>query len=371
MRVLFYLGAEDWSGTARVVLAAARGLAARGHVLTVACCSGSRLELLAQEAGLETVSIDGAWFGSGGAWDLRKVLQARFIEVAIVTSDRDHRIVASAMRFAERGGVLRRVSAFEPFDAKLASALTLKMAPAGLIVSSPGEVSGAPPAGWSIPTTVAPIGVDIANYEGVDAVVRGDIGAPPQGLLIACDYSASEGGPGRNRMGAVFRALALLAPRHAYLHAVVFGPGSDDDELRIHASALGVGRVVSFLGERSGTDARRVMRAADAGWVASGGDAGALACLDFMALRVPVIAERWPLAEHFIADGINGLLVAPEEPSYMASAVAALLTAEDKRLAMGNSARARVAREFSETAMIDGFERAVTVAGDRTARATT
>jgi len=33
---------------------------------------------------------------------------------------------------------------------------------------------------------------------------------------------------------------------------------------------------------------------------------------------------------------------------------------------MGNAGRARVQREFSESAMIDGFERAVNAAGDRT-----
>ena len=44
------------------------------------------------------------------------------------------------------------------------------------------------------------------------------------------------------------------------------------------------------------------MRAADAGWVVAGGDTAAFACLDFMALRVPVIADRSPLTQHYVAD---------------------------------------------------------------------
>jgi glycosyltransferase involved in cell wall biosynthesis len=98
----------------------------------------------------------------------------------------------------------------------------------------------------------------------------------------------------------------------------------------------------------------------------SGSDNGAYACLDFMSMRIPVIAERSPLTQHYVADGITGILLAPGEPSYTASSVTAFLTGEEKRVAMGNAGRTRVQREFPEHAMIDAFERAVTAAGDRT-----
>jgi glycosyltransferase involved in cell wall biosynthesis len=108
------------------------------------------------------------------------------------------------------------------------------------------------------------------------------------------------------------------------------------------------------------------MRAASVGWVVSGSDNGAFACLDFMALRVPVIAERSPLTQHYVADGITGTLLPTADTSYTASTISAFLASEDKLAAMGNAARLRVQREFSEGAMIDGFERAVNAAGDRT-----
>jgi len=89
------------------------------------------------------------------------------------------------------------------------------------------------------------------------------------------------------------------------------------------------------------------------------------------ALRVPVIAERSPLTQHYVAAGITGLLLAPGDASYTASAVAAFLSVEEKRVAMGNAGRTRVQRDFAETATIDGFEQAVNAAGDRTKWATT
>ena len=113
------------------------------------------------------------------------------------------------------------------------------------------------------------------------------------------------------------------------------------------------------------------MRAALAGWVVSSGDAGAYACLDFAALRVPVIAERSPLTQHYVAAGITGLLLAPGDASYTASAVASFLSAHETHAAMGNAGRTRVQRDFTESAMIDGFEQAVNAAGDRAKWATT
>jgi glycosyltransferase involved in cell wall biosynthesis len=121
---------------------------------------------------------------------------------------------------------------------------------------------------------------------------------------------------------------------------------------------------VSFVGDTD--DDRRVMRAADAGWIVSGADNAVYSCLDLMAMRIPVLAERSPLTQHYLADHITGKLLTPGEPAYTASAVAAFLGNREKLAAMGNAGRARVQREFSEAAMIDGFEKAVDAAGDRT-----
>jgi glycosyltransferase involved in cell wall biosynthesis len=121
---------------------------------------------------------------------------------------------------------------------------------------------------------------------------------------------------------------------------------------------------VSFVGDPE--DEHAVMRAADVGWIVSGADSAAFACLDFMALRIPVIADRSPLTQHFVADAITGTLLAPGDAAYTASNVAAFLASKEKLAAMGNAARTRVQRDFTETAMIDGFERAVNAGGDRT-----
>jgi glycosyltransferase involved in cell wall biosynthesis len=360
MRVLFYLGDKQWSGCARAMLTAASGLNARGHQITVACRDDGRLNALAQAAGLETVVINSAAAAAGGVLDLRKVLRERFVEVVIVSTERDQLVVSSAMRLAERGAVLRRVPSFDRFELQRGGKLALKIATAGLIVTTDRELKAINHAGWPIPASVVPIGVDAASYDTVDPAARGDFGAPSQGLLIACSYNAA----GRYRLATVFRTMSLLAPRHPNMHVVVVGPASLEEDLRMHAAALGVGPVFTFLGDRE--DELSVLRSADVGWVAAEGDGAAYGCLDFMGLRMPVIAERSSLTQHYVADGISGLLLAPGDPSYTASGVAEFLAGAESRVAMGNAGRTRVQRDFTETSMIDAIERALEAAGDRT-----
>jgi glycosyltransferase involved in cell wall biosynthesis len=147
------------------------------------------------------------------------------------------------------------------------------------------------------------------------------------------------------------------------LRLAIVGPGAEDDDLKMHAAALGITEIVAHVGQR--LDQQAVLSAAELAWVAAGGDNAAYGYLDLMALRVPVLAERDPLSQRYVADGICGVLLAQPDPGTMAARIAVLLAHEERRMAMGNAGRARVTRDFSEREMIDGFERATEIARDR------
>jgi glycosyltransferase involved in cell wall biosynthesis len=360
MRVLFYHTESGWTGTARAVLAIARGLAQRGHVVTIACRAETRLDESARAAGIETAPIDPTASGAGAAWDLRRVMKDRFVEVVVVSNDHEQVVANSARLLAARGAVVRRIPSFESLDGPPGAGLARRMAAAGAVVTTSRELEPIQRGPWAIPPIVAPLGLDPSSADGVDAAPRRALGAPADGLIIACNYDPS----GRYRIATIFRTLSLLAPRHhSRLHVVVFGPGSLDEGLRMHASALGVGSLVSFLGENNEA---AILRSAAVGWIVSGADTAAYGCLDCMAMRIPVIADRSPLAHHYIADGISGTLLSPGDPSYTASTVAADIADSERHAAKGTAGHTPLQRDFTETAMIDGFEHAINTAGDRT-----
>jgi glycosyltransferase involved in cell wall biosynthesis len=368
MRVLFYIGEKRWSGCARAFVAAARGLGTRGHQVTLVCPGGTTAARRAEALGVNTVPADPNATAAGDAWGLRRLLQERFVEVAFVHTDREQLLVSSAMRLAERGAVIRRVPAFLTPAFLRSGRFALRIASAGLLFTSEAELAQAQatPEIAMLPLApgVAPLGVDVSVYDSLRPVARSIIGVPAQGLLIVCSYEPSA----RFRLATALRTLALILPRHPALHLAVLGPGSLDDDLRMHAAALGLSTSVTFLGQRQ--DDLAILRAADAGWIVAGGDDGAYAFLDFMAMRTPVLAERNQLSQHYVGDGSTGLLLSPGAPSHTAAAVAPFFVHEDWRTAMGNAARTRAQRDFSEDDMIDGFERAAAAAADRTRWAT-
>jgi glycosyltransferase involved in cell wall biosynthesis len=353
VRALFYTAEDHWSGSARATFHTARALVARGHEVVIACCAGSPIEKCCNETGTETLPIGGRGSGVASTFDLRRVLRERDVDVSVVHAERDQLVLASAIRFAQRGVVVRRVPPFQEVALGRSGRLALKLAPAALIVSSQREAESPPTGGWRLPPFVVPLGVASTVRSTPARAFRAEAAIAEDAVLIVCPYEPAA----RSRLATLFRALRLIAPRHPGIRALVVGRGAEDEELRMHASALGVSRLVHFMAER--VDIRPIVAAADIGWVVAAGDAGALDCLTFMEFGVPIVAERSPLTQHYAADSVTGLLLAPAEPAYHASSVTALLANPELRTTMGQAGRSRAEREFSWSAMADALERAV------------
>ena len=356
MRALFYYTAPGWSGSARAFAVAARGLAARGEPVTVACCADTAAEQSFAREGVEVVALPPGGSVAGDAWRLRNVLRERFVEVVFLHTEREQLVASSAMRMAERGAIIRRVPAGLIASNGRGTQLSSRLAASRLLFATEADRARTPGASSEF---VAPLGVDVAKVDGIRAAARTSLGVDMDTQLIVC----VTGGMARVRAGTALRTLALLAERHPDMRLALVGPGADHEDVHMHAAALGVSPLVHFLGERG--DLPIVLAAADVGWVAADGDDAGFACLDFMAARVPVISERAPLVAHYVPDGIAGVLLPPADPSDTAATVASFLAHGDQRDAMGRAGRTRAQRDFGEDAMIEGFATAAEAAGDR------
>jgi glycosyltransferase involved in cell wall biosynthesis len=360
MRILFYSQSPEWNGSARAMAAAARGMSERGHNVTVVCPPESQLEQHLEFGAYEVVSLSTMLPAFVTALRLRGILHDRFIQVIVVSTDREHLIAAVAARLAERSAILRRVRFGDALKLSRGARLALRFAPTGLIFSSEEQQRRAPALKLArFPPAIVPLGVNAQAYDAIRPASRASIGAPGGTRLLVCVYDRT----GRSRAASVLRVLALLAPRHPELRLALVGAGSDDEDLRMHAAALRITGAVSFLGERD--DYLSVLSVADLGWVVADGDNAVFALLDLLASRVPVLAERGTVAEQYVPDGIAGILLPRGEANDIAAAVALLLGHDDRRAAMGGAGRARVSRDYSEQKMVDAFEAAATTASDR------
>jgi glycosyltransferase involved in cell wall biosynthesis len=355
MRILFYHTAPAWSGSSRAFAVAARGLAARGEEVTVVCRENTPAEEAFTREGLDVVPVP-VNDVSRDAWRLRTVLKDKLVDVVFLHTEREQLVAASAMRLGVRGAVVRRVPAGCVPTPSTKANFAARMASMRLLFTTEQDRARA---GLGDSAFLAPLGVDVERVNDVRAAARASIGMDDVTQLMVCVADRAS----RTRIATALRTVALLAERHLELRLALVGSGCDDDDTHMHASALGITPLVRFLGERD--DLPDLVGAADVGWVAAEGDDGAFACLDFMAARVPVIAERSSLLSHYVPDMIAGVLLPPADPSDTAAAVANFLADNERRAAMGKAGRTRAARDFSEKAMIDGFATVAAAAVDR------
>jgi glycosyltransferase involved in cell wall biosynthesis len=376
VRILFLHCAREWSGTARAFAVAARGLAARGYNVTFLAephsnveQQATRMATVASKLGgddsggqrgmapfeVSPFSCEGNWFSA--AWRLRHLFRRWDADVVMVHTEQEHIIASLACWLGRTGKVVRRT----PSGCELAMGGKGKLANwltrTTYLFASEADVRIASLPRKANRTTIAPLGVDASRYPDRTAITQEP--RPEDIRYIICVYDPTS----RGRAATAIRTVSMLAPRHPYLRLIIFGAGSDSEDLRMQAAALDVMDLVSFLGERD--DHLTLMRDAELGWVVAEADTAAYGILDLMALGVPVIAAEESVADVYVANMISGALVPAEDAATTAATVVTLLASEEQRQAMGAAARARVSREFPEQATVDGFENAVTTAAGR------
>jgi Glycosyltransferase len=380
VHILFLHCTREWSGTARAFAVAARALAGRGHTVRFVVepdssveQSVSRIATTASRQGADPAGTrdvapfeiiqyecSGWWFGAASR--LRKLFRQWDTDVVFVTTDREHLIAAVACWVGRRGAIVRRTPAGCVLQMHFAGKFAAWLTRTTYLFADENDVKAANLPRKAGTPTVAMLGVDTSRYPERTGVPVPD-NADDLGIrYIICVYDPTS----RGRAATAIRTVSMLSPRHPYLRLMIFGAGSDSEELRMQAAALGVLDLVSFLGERD--DHLLLMRDADLGWVVAEADTAAYGILDLMALGVPVIAAEGTIAEAYVANMITGTLIPPDDAATTASAVVSLLTNEEQRAAIGAAGRQRVAREFPEQAMVDGFEKAAATAGGRSRR---
>jgi glycosyltransferase involved in cell wall biosynthesis len=372
VHVLFLHTAREWSGTARLFARAGRGISERGAKVTLLVTPDSNVHLavsprrdpgqarhtpIPEPFEIIPFATDGLFFAA--ARRLKKIFRRWDADAIFVTTDREHLIAATACWMSGNGSVVRWTPAGKKLEMGISGRLGNRLARTSYLFASDTDRRVAIIPKNAIESSVAEIGVDVSTYPAIDGKPAAAEAEPASDgkqaeplKYIVCVYDPTS----RGRAATAIRTMSMLSPRHPNLRLMIVGPGSDDEDLRMQAAALRVLHLVSFLGERD--DVVNLMRDAHLGWVVADADTGVYGILDLMAMGVPTVASEDGVAQRYIANGISGALYPPDDSASTAAAVAGMLNKEDARETMGKAARTRVAREFPETQMIEGFDRA-------------
>jgi glycosyltransferase involved in cell wall biosynthesis len=372
VHVLFLHSAREWSGTARLFARAGRGISERGAKVTLLVAPDSNVHLavsprrdpgqarhtpIPEPFEIIPFSTEGLFFSA--ARRLKSIFRRWDADAVFVTTDREHLIAATACWMASNGSVVRWTPAGKKLELTLSGRWASRLARTLYLFASETDRRAADIPKNAIESTVAEIGVDVSTYpaNGAKTAAAEQVPASDQKEAEALKYIVCVYDPtSRGRAATAIRTMSMLSPRHPNLRLMIVGPGSDDEDLRMQAAALRVLHLVSFLGERD--DVISLMQDAHLGWVVADADTAAYGILDLMALGIPTVASDDGVAQRYIANGISGALYPPDDSASTAATVAGMLTSEDARETMGKAARTRVAREFPESEMIEGFDRA-------------
>jgi glycosyltransferase involved in cell wall biosynthesis len=145
-------------------------------------------------------------------------------------------------------------------------------------------------------------------------------------------------------------ALREVVEQFRSVTALIVGDGPEEVRLRQLAAGLGISGSVRFVGARD--DVAALNRLLDVFVLPSREEACPMALLEAMAAGRAVVATRVGGSPELIDNGVDGLLVAPEEPSALGAAIVELLQQPSRRAALGSAAREKVTHGFTRERMV-------------------
>jgi glycosyltransferase involved in cell wall biosynthesis len=186
----------------------------------------------------------------------------------------------------------------------------------------------------------------------------------PQGrvVLTVGRWSASERYKGADDlMGAVARLRGTFPD----LHLVVVGQGDDLPRLQKLAAAQSATGFIHFLEDLSREELAACYARADVFALPSTGEGFGFVFLEAMAFAKPVVGTAWGGITDLVEDGINGLLVPPNDSERLAQSLGHLLQDDSLRAKLGQSGAEIVRKKFRFDIFVSEFERILAYCGLR------
>ena len=173
-------------------------------------------------------------------------------------------------------------------------------------------------------------------------------------------------GEGINTVGIVAR-LDSMKDHHTFIQAIalvmenwskakffIIGEGPLDEELKSYSKDLKLQQAIIFTGAKKGSELINMVSLLDIVVLSSKeGEGCSNAILEAMALGKPVIATDVGGNAELVIDQESGIIIPPENPKALASAMIDLLKNQHEREKMGNNAKSRIEDLFSVDRMVN------------------
>jgi len=347
MRVLHVDSARTWRGGQNQVLLTARGMAARGHEVTLACRAGGALEERARAAGLAVrPSPFGGDLAPAAIVSLTRTLRALRPEVLQL---HDPHALGAAFLAARLGPPARTV-ATRRVDFPLRGRLSRwKYRACDRVIAASRAIATVLAGDGVPPERVRVVYEGVADRPpqpgGTEALL--DLGIPRGALVVGTAAALTDHKDHATLLQAAARVLASV-PEARF---VLAGEGELRPRLVAQARALGLAERVVFAGFRFDLD--RLLPAFTVFCLSSHMEGLGTSVLDAMAFGLPVVATAAGGIPEAVEDGVTGRVVPVRDPVALADALVEVLAHPARRRSMGEAGRRRFQERFTADRMVE------------------
>ncbi|HET9318030.1 MAG TPA: glycosyltransferase, partial [Vicinamibacteria bacterium] len=336
-----------WRGGQNQVLLTAKGMAARGHQVVLACQRGGVLEGRARAAGLDVRPLS----FRGDLWPRAALGLARLLRDVAADAAQVHDPHAlSAGVLARALGARAALVATRRVDFPLKGGLSrAKYRRAARVIAVSRAIADVLQSGGLRDDALRVVheGVpDRAPQPGGRDVLRG-LGLPPDALVVGNVAALTD----HKDHETLLQAAAAVVARVPAARFVIVGEGELRAPLEARARALGVQDRCVFAGFR--TDLDRLIPAFDVFCLSSHMEGLGTSLLDAMAFGRAIVATRAGGIPEAVADGVTGRVVAARDAASLAGALVDVLQDEATRAAYGAAGRRRFLEHFTSDLMVE------------------
>lgn len=154
----------------------------------------------------------------------------------------------------------------------------------------------------------------------------------------------------------LLRAVRLLVERGCPIQLQLVGAGPQEPVLKGLAQELNLSSAVTFEGNVTQPEVRRIVHGLDILVHASRSESFGLAVLEGMAAARPIVAADTPGVRELVRDGQTGLLVPERSPEALADAITRLHGDPELARRLALAAQADAVQKFSAAGMAQAYE---------------
>lgn len=207
--------------------------------------------------------------------------------------------------------------------------------------------------GLEKPSTVISNGLDIAVYSpddrGADGEIEARYGLPNGRRILFVGRLARD-----KKIDVLIRAMSHV-PSGLDGHLLLVGRGDDRRRLEELTRGLGLGDRVHFLGFVPEEDLPTIYRRTDLFAIASDVEVQSIPTLQAAATGLAIVAVDAAALPELVEQGVNGLLVPPNDPAAFGAAIDRVLSDPGRMTAFGRASLA-IARRHSDENTFDRYE---------------